>query len=104
MTHPIFEKILKLEEKKERDKYTDEEVIIHNFKYAEVIALIKEEKMAEEDFINFFQDLLIAQLAIGTAKLTLEGGLGENTVEADFDSLKKILELLLLTQELRKAP
>lgn len=80
-----------------------QEKTIKNFSYQEVIDLLQKNSVTTPDVVNSLCALLTAHLAIGVAKLTSLGGIGESVdVVLDNEKIKATIELLKGVVELQK--
>lgn len=80
-----------------------QEKTIKNFSYQEVIDLLQKNSVTTPDVVNSLCALLTAHLAIGVAKLTSVGGIGESVdVVLDNEKIKATIELLKGVVELQK--
>jgi hypothetical protein len=95
---PFLQGIIDLEKKELTDDQGVKSVI-EGFTYKELLSYLKDTEPAE--VVSIFQSILFAHLSAGTAKLALQGGIGEGCeVHAQIKDLRELIQLIRETSEL----
>jgi hypothetical protein len=98
----FLQKILDFEKK---EIFDDNGVksIIEGFTYAEVMQYLEAGDYHDVGIVAIFRDILMAHLAAGTAKLAIQGGIGEgNEIQIKIEPLRELIQLIQETSLLIK--
>jgi hypothetical protein len=95
--------IFDLEEKKVTDPETGIESSVFGFTYKELINFLENGDYPNVTIAEMFREVLFAHLSAGTAKLAIQGGIGEcGDVQIMIPNLKDLIQLIKETSELIK--
>ncbi len=74
---------------------------IEGFTYKELIKYLDAGEYSKVGILQMFREVLIAHLSAGTAKLALQGGIGEGCeIHIKISDLKELIKLITETTEL----